>query len=171
MFAAKAGLGDEEMERLVDRYGDAMLRVCCAYLGDAHLAQDAVQDAFLKIYKSYRPLEDSPASEKAFVMRVTANVCKDYLRSAWHKKVNLVEQYPELASPEAMRSESGRLLAEVLALKPKYREVVLLHYYHQYSVGEIAQLLHAPQSTVSVRLRRAREQLAKRLEEVPRDDL
>lgn len=171
MPIANAALSSSEMERLVQAYGDTMLRVCCAYLGDAHLAEDAVQDAFIKIYKNYRPLEDAPASEKAFVMRVTANVCKDYLRSSWHKKVNLVEQYPELASPEAQRTESGRLLAEVLALRPKYREVILLHFYHQFSVGEIAQMLHAPQSTVSVRLRRAKEQLYKRLEETPREDL
>ena len=163
MFAAKAGLRAEEMERLVDQYGDAMLRVCCAYLGDAHLAQDAVQDAFLKIYKSYRPLEDSPASEKAFVMRVTANVCKDYLRSAWKRKVSLVEQYPEMPGMENPKDGQGRLFQEIMALKPKYKEVILLHYYQQLKVNEIAAVLGAPQSTVSIRLRRAREALKKRL--------
>ena len=88
-----------EMERLVDVYGTGMLRMCCMYLGDVHLAQDAVQDAFIKIYRAWRPIEN-PSAEKAWVMRITVNVCKDYLRSAWKRKVNLVEQYPELPGTE-----------------------------------------------------------------------
>ena len=160
-----------EMERLVDVYGTGMLRMCCMYLGDVHLAQDAVQDAFIKIYRAWHPM-DGPAAEKAWVMRVTVNVCKDYLRSAWKRKVNLVEQYPELpASEDPPKNEEGRLLAEIMALKPKYREVILLHYYQQLRVNEIAEVLGAPQSTVSIRLRRAREALRKRLEGGPYEDL
>ena len=56
------------------------------------------------------------------------------------------------------------LLQEVLALKPKYREVILLYYYQDLKISEIAQALQAPESTISVRLKRAREQLKKRLE-------
>lgn len=160
-----------EMERMVDQYGTGMLRMCCVYLGDQHLAQDAVQDSFIKIYRAWHPM-DGPAAEKAWVMRVTVNVCKDYLRSAWKRKVNLVEQYPELpASEDPPKNEEGRLLAEIMALKPKYREVVLLHYYQQLRVNEIAEVLGAPQSTVSIRLRRAREALRKRLEGGPYEDL
>ena len=156
-----------EMERMVDQYGTGMLRMCCVYLGDQHLAQDS----FIKIYRAWHPM-DGPAAEKAWVMRVTVNVCKDYLRSAWKRKVNLVEQYPELpASEDPPKNEEGRLLAEIMALKPKYREVILLHYYQQLRVNEIAEVLGAPQSTVSIRLRRAREALRKRLEGGPYEDL
>ena len=151
-----------EMERLVDLYGTGMLRMSCMYLGDTHLAQDAVQDAFIKIYRAWRPIEN-PAAEKAWVMRITVNVCKDYLRSAWKRKVNLVEQYPELPGAEAPKDGQGRLFQEIMALKPKYKEVILLHYYQQLKVGEIAAVLGAPQSTVSIRLRRARDILNKRL--------
>lgn len=159
-----------EMERLVDQYGTGMLRMCCVYLGDQHLAQDAVQDSFIKIYRAWRPM-DAPAAEKAWVMRITVNVCKDYLRSAWKRKVNLVEQYPEVPTAETPKNEEGRLLAEIMALKPKYREVILLHYYQQLRVNEIAAVLGAPQSTVSIRLRRAREALRARLEGGPYEDL
>ncbi|HIZ30962.1 MAG TPA: RNA polymerase subunit sigma-24, partial [Candidatus Fournierella merdipullorum] len=55
--------------------------------------------------------------------------------------------------------------------KPKYKEVILLHYYQQLKVNEIAAVLGAPQSTVSIRLRRAREALKKRLEGGPNEDL
>lgn len=151
------------MERLVAQYGSALLRMCCAYLGDAYLADDAVQDTFIKIYRSWR-IFDTPAAEKAWVMRVAVNVCKDYLRSAWRRKVHLVEEYPEIAGEEDRPKEDNILLEEIMALKPRYRQVILLHYYQQLSVGEIARILSAPQSTVSVRLRRARAILQKRLE-------
>ncbi len=152
-----------DMERLVAQYGSAMLRMCCAYLGDAHLADDAVQDAFIKIYRSWRTF-DTPAAEKAWVMRVAVNVCKDYLRSAWRRKVSLVEEYPEIAGEPDRPKEDSALLEEIMALKPRYRQVILLHYYQQFSVNEIARILSAPQSTVSVRLRRARAILQERLE-------
>lgn len=159
-----------EMERLVEQYGSAMLRMCCVYLGDEHLARDAVQDSYIKIYRAWRPF-DSPAAEKAWVLRVTINVCKDYLRSAWKRRVSLVEEYPEMPAPQAPSNESGRLFQEIMALKPKYKQVILLHYYQDLSVGEIARILNAPQSTISVRLRRAKALLQSRLEEIPREDL
>lgn len=151
------------MERLVAQYGSALLRMCCAYLGDAHLADDAVQDTFIKVYRSWREF-DTPAAEKAWVMRVAVNVCKDYLRSAWRRKVHLVEEYPEIAAEPDRPKEDNILLEEIMALGPRYRQVILLHYYQQLPVGEIARILSAPQSTVSVRLRRARAILLKRLE-------
>lgn len=151
------------MERLVAEYGSSMLRMCCAYLGDVHLADDAVQDAYIKIYRSWRQF-DSPAAERAWVMRVAVNVCKDHLRSAWRRKVNLVEEYPEIPGEPDRPREDNVLLEEIMALKPKYRQVVLLHYYQGFSVNEIARILSAPQSTISVRLRRARAMLAERLE-------
>ena len=159
-----------DMDRLVDLYGTAMLRMCCAYLGDEHLACDAVQDSYIKIYRFWRTF-DSPAAEKAWVLRITINVCKDYLRNAWNRRVSLVEQYPELPATDTEHIEHGRLLQEITALKPKYKQVILLHYYQDLSVNEIAQVLHAPQSTISVRLRRAKAILEARLEGIPREDL
>ena len=159
-----------EMERVVETYGTAMLRLSCMYLTDMSLAEDAVQDAFLKIYQAWRRF-DSPEAERAFIMRVTVNVCKDYLRSAWKRRVNLVEKYPELPAPGSPIQEQGRLYQEILKLKPRYREVILLHYYQQLRVNEIAEILNAPQSTVSIRLRRAKDELKKRLEGGPYEDL
>ena len=110
-------------------------------------------------------------------MRVAINTCKDYLRSAWKRRVNLMEQLPEVPAPETMpRDEAEELYQAVQALKPKYREVILLHYYQGLRVGEIAAILRAPQSTVSIRLRRARQMLNRMLggsdqsEDYPRED-
>ena len=126
----------------MDEYGTSMLRMCTMYLGDVHLAQDAVQDSFVKIYRAFKPIEEKTA-EKAWVMRITVNACKDYLRSSWKRRVNLVEEYPELPAEQSPSREEGRLIQEIRTLKPKYREVILLHYYQQLKVNEIAEVLGA----------------------------
>ncbi len=126
----------------MDEYGTSMLRMCTMYLGDVHLAQDAVQDSFVKIYRAFKPIEEKTA-EKAWVMRITVNVSKDYLRSSWKRRVNLVEEYPQLPAEQSPSREEGRLIQEIRTLKPKYREVILLHYYQQLKVNEIAEVLGA----------------------------
>ena len=126
----------------MDEYGTSMLRMCTMYLGDVHLAQDAVQDSFVKIYRAFKPIEEKTA-EKAWVMRITVNACKDYLRSSWKRRVNLVEEYPQLPAEQSPSREEGRLIQEIRTLKPKYREVILLHYYQQLKVNEIAEVLGA----------------------------
>ncbi len=149
----------QDMERLMELYGDRLLRLCCMYLNDEHLAQDAVQDTFVKIYRAPRSF-DLPQAERNWVTRVAINTCKDYLRSAWKRHVTTVEQLPEVPAPQQPPAdEAEELYQAVQALKPKYRQVVLLHYYEGLRVGEIAQILQTPQSTISIRLRRARQML------------
>ena len=66
------------MDRIVQQYGDALMRMCFLYLKDVHLAQDAVQDTWLKVYRNYDKF-DANSSEKTWIMRIAINVCKDYL--------------------------------------------------------------------------------------------
>lgn len=159
-----AGADAPDMERIVSEYGTSLLRMCYLYLKDVQLAEDAVQDTFLKVYRNYGQFEGG-AGEKTWVMRIAINVCKDYLRTAWRRRVSVVEQLndvPDVQGPHV--GEDSVLLAEVMALKPKYREVLLLYYYQDLKISEIAKALGAPESTVSVRLKRARDQLKQRLE-------
>lgn len=164
-----ATITSEAMTEVVERYGDEMLRLAILYLGSREQAEDAVQDSFIKIFRA----ANGDALSKSFVMRVLVNTCKDYLKSGWAKKVSLVEEYPEYevtgSGPE--QTEEGALRHEILALPPKYREVILLRYYEGFTVGEIANVLGAPQPTVSIRLKRAYAILEKRLEGIPREDL
>ena len=81
-----------DMERIVGAYGNAVLRMCFLYLKDSHLAEDASQETFLKVYRNYAQF-DGTAGEKTWVMRIAINVCKDYLRSAWNRRVSVVEAY------------------------------------------------------------------------------
>lgn len=158
----------ETMERLVDVYGTSMLRTCAAMLKDEDLAQDAVQDAFMKMYLGWADTHfDTPAGERSWVLRVTMNVCRDYLRAPWHQHIVILEELPDCPDPhqEHPVGETSQLYQCILALKPSYRQVILLHYYLDLKLKEIAIVLGISQSTAGVRLQRARGQLKKVLAE------
>lgn len=163
-----ATITNEAMTAVVERYGDEMLRLAILYLGSREQAEDAVQDSFIKIFRA----ANSAELPKSFVMRVLVNTCKDYLKSGWARNVSLVEEYPETeAATGTAADEAGALRREIMALSPRYREVILLRYYEGFTVGEIAKILCAPQPTVSIRIKRACAILEKRLEGIPREDL
>lgn len=156
------------LERLMNEYGTTMLQVCFRYLKDRDLAQDAVQEAFLRIYRCWP--QQGPEFEKAWILCITVNVCRDQLRSAWQKRVVLVEEYPSLTNSEEQEWEEGGLFHAVCALKPIYREVILLRYYKELSVKEISAILGIRTSSVSMRLKRAMGELRKMLCMVPSEE-
>ena len=151
-----------DMERIMEQYGDALLRMSYLYLKDYHLAEDAVQDTFLKIYKSYHGFQGK-SSEKTWVMRIAINVWKNYLRTGWLRRVVPSPVLLDSLSAEEFPEEDD-LLPRILNLPPKYKEVLLLYYYQELKIREISDILHIPESTVSIRLKRAREQLKIQLE-------
>ena len=101
-----------------------------------------------------------PGKEKAWLMQVTANECRDLLRSSWWRRTVPLEQAFQI--PKNQTDETIYLLQ---TLPPKYRVVLYLHYYEQYTTPEIAQLLKIPTGTVSTRLKRARDRLKTMLKE------
>lgn len=146
-----------DMNKLVTEYGAPLLRMCFLYLKDIHLAEDAVQDTFFKVYKSYISFKGH-SEEKTWVMRIAINVCKNYLRSSWRKRIDeaaVLENITADNSTEALQDDA--LLLEIMKLSPKYKEAVLLFYYQDMKIREIAEVLDIPEATVSVRLMRARE--------------
>ncbi|NLW79150.1 MAG: sigma-70 family RNA polymerase sigma factor [Ruminococcaceae bacterium] len=152
-----------DLDRMMTAYGTSLLRLCYLYLKDLHLAEDAVQEAFLRVLKNYHRFDQS-GGEKAWINRIAINVCKDMLRSAWRRKVNVVEDLGEIPHEEAGFSAADTTLVEaVMELKPRYKEVILLFYYQDMKIADIAAILGAPESTISVRLKRARDILKKQL--------
>ena len=149
----------EEAARLVETYGDMILRLCHAWLRSPHDAEDICQTVFLKVLESGRTFE-SPAHEKAFLTRAAVNACKDELKAARRRNVAL-DACAEQAAPAPNR---GELTEAVAALDEKYRIVIYLHYYEGYTAREIASILRVPVPTVTTRLRRARAQLGELLE-------
>ena len=142
---------------LFHRYRDDVYRLAVNYTRSPAEAEDVCQTVFLKLLE--HP-DLTPGKEKAWLMQVTANQCRDVLRSAWWKRTVPMEQAVGVPA-----GEPDETLYALRRLSPKYRVVLYLHYYEQYTTAEIAQLLKIPTGTVSTRLRRGREQLKTMLKE------
>lgn len=142
---------------LFHRYRDDVYRLAVNYTRSPQEAEDVCQTVFLKLLEQPDLM---PGREKAWLLQVTANECRDLLRSSWWKRTVPLEQAFQIPKTEA--DETIYLLRK---LPPKYRVVLFLHYYEQYTTAEIAQLLKIPAGTVSTRLKRARERLKTMLKE------
>lgn len=142
---------------LFHRYRDDVYRLAVNYTRSAQEAEDVCQSVFLKLLEQKNI---TPGKEKAWLMQVTANECRDLLRSSWWRRTVPLEQAFQI--PKNQTDETIYLLQ---TLPPKYRVVLYLHYYEQYTTPEIAQLLQIPTGTVSTRLKRARDRLKTMLKE------
>lgn len=152
-------LDPREAERLVNTYSDLILRLSYTYLKSTQDGEDICQTVLLKLLTAERAF-DSPAHEKAWVIRATVNACKDELR-AFRRKAVPLEAAAETAAPEPPRSE---VLEAVMALPGKYREAIYLFYYEGYSIDEIAALTGRSGAAVSAHLSRGRKKLKTMLE-------
>ena len=150
---------EADAERFVRTYADLILRLCLSHGLSRADAQDICQELFLKLLAAQRTFT-SEEHEKAWLLRVTVNHCKNHLASAWfRKRADLDEGIPALDNAEL------EVVSAVAALPAKYRAVVHLYYFEGYSTKEIAEILHSRPNTVSSRLSRARALLAKALKE------
>lgn len=144
-----------EAERLVYTYSDLILRLSYTYLKSTHDAEDICQTVFLKLLTSGQTFA-SPAHEKAWIIRTTANACKDALRSTFRRRTVALEAAATTAAPEA---PDNAVLEAVMELPENYREAVYLHYFEGYSVREIAGLLGRSEAAVTAHLSRGRHKL------------
>jgi len=154
----------EKFERMVADHQTALLRMCCLHLGDLALAEGAVQETFLKAWRALSAFRGE-SSEKTWLMRIAINVCRDMQRGNWFRFVDrrrTPSVLPEAVSPIEPYEE--QLVADVMNLPVKLREVILLYYYQGMNTLEIADSLGISQSSVSGRLKRGREKLKKELE-------
>jgi RNA polymerase sigma factor (sigma-70 family) len=158
------------LEDAMNRWERSLLRTCYAYLGDVALAEDAVQETFLKAWKGFGRFRGA-SEERTWLMRIAINTCKDMRRSAWFRHVDraaALEDLPECAEPFA--PEDDTLTRAVMALKPKLREAALLHWYQQLSAEEAAKALGVSRATVYNRLEKARKLLRTELEVCDHED-
>lgn len=146
---------DEEFVFAAKKYMDCIYRVAFSWLKNPHDANDVTQDVLLKLYNTDMSFE-SESHMKNWLIRVTINQCKSLYRSAWYKSED-ISDYIESLSFE--QSEYSDLFEAVMKLDKKYRVPLLLHYYEGYSTAEIAAMLKISQSTVCVRLFRAKTKL------------
>lgn len=145
------------LEELATKYENTLFRAALAILGDVPEAEDAVQDTFVR-YLEKRPVFRDAGHERAWLLKVTVNGCKSRLRTQKrHPSAELLDVYP------APDEGSREVLEAVLALPPKQRAAVHLHYYEGYSTNEIAVILGQQPGTVRSHLSRARQALKEQL--------
>lgn len=147
-------LDAREAERLVNTYSDLILRLSYTYLKSTQDGEDICQTVLLKLLTEDRAFE-SPEHERAWVVRVAINACKDELR-AFRRRAVPLDAAAEAEAPEPPRSE---VLDAVMALPENYREAVYLFYYEGYSIDEIAALTGRSGAAVSAHLSRGRKKL------------
>ena len=155
---------NQTFERLVDQYQKSVLYMCYLYLCDKTLAEDAVQETFLKVYRRMDAFRGE-SSEKTWIMKIAMNTCYDINHSGWSRFFNR-RVTPEMIPDEAVQTDEDdeELAIAVTKLPLKLREVILLHYYQGLKVNEIADALDISQSSVSGRLKRGRDKLKNLLE-------
>ena len=154
-------LTNHEMQRLLECYGNDILRLCTLYLKDRHLAEDALQETYIRVWQKYSTFRGQ-AEEKTWITRIAINVCKNFRRTAWFQRTepfDLIEIAGDIRDDYQQIDESIDLMQAILNLKEKYRAVLLLKYYEEFSVKEIADILSMKKSTVLSLLRRGRNQI------------
>ena len=148
---------EADIKRALQLYADTVRRICFMHLKNRSDAEDVFQEVFLKHILREAAFE-SDAHEKAWLIRVTINACKDLLKSFWRRRVCSLEDTDEIGI--TMPDEHKDVLDAVLRLKPpKYRDVIYLHYFEGYKASEIAVILGQKENTIYTWLSRAKEQL------------
>lgn len=159
-------LTELDMERWINKYGDHLLRLCTLYLKDRGLAEDAVQETLIRAWEHYDSFE-ARASEKTWLTKIAVNICKNMLRSPWNRRAE-IDNFEELVGISRNEYEQVNkqmdVMNAIIKLKEKYRIVILLYYYEELSVKEIAALISQKEATILTRLKRGREQMGELLE-------
>lgn len=158
---------EEEAGRAIEQYADMVRRICMIHLKNYEDAEDIFQTVFLKYVLRSEPF-DSPEHEKAWIIRVTVNACRDLLKSFFRSRIVALDQLIE--KPQDMPEDHSDILEAVLELPARFRDVVYLHYYEGYSAPEIGRILKKNTNTVYTLLARARQLLKTRLEGVIEDE-
>lgn len=144
----------DNMERIMQTYGNMLFRVCLITLGNASDAEDAVQEILIKYLKKAPAFEDAE-HEKAWLIRVATNQCRDMLRFRSRHPVINIEEINEFTGE---KSDSG-IMEALMTLPDKFRTVLLLHYVEEYSVREIASIIGKTASAIKMRLQKGRKLL------------
>ena len=151
------------LTHLVECYQTPLLHICYMILHDEALAEDAVQETFLKAYKGLEKFRGE-SSEKTWLFRIGVNVCRDMRRGRWFRYVDRRVTPEVLPIPAQAEEDHDDLIQAILLLPDKYKEVILLHYYQNMTVRDVAQTLGLAPSSVSNRLKKAHLHLEDLLE-------
>lgn len=152
---------EERLMAWMQQHGQAILRTCFVYLGNRQEAEDAMQDTFLKAWRAMDTFDaNRGASEKTWLMRIAVNVCHDYHRSRWFRHMDLSRALEDLPARYLwLEPREENLLLDVMRLPEKQKQVILLYYYQEMTMKEVAEALGVATSTVHHRLKKAEQML------------
>lgn len=143
-----------KIEAVVLKYSNMLFKIAMVMLGNPHDAQDALQDTFCRYMEKHPSFRDEE-HEKAWLIKVTTNICRDMLRfQLRHPRIDIDDLADYYAAPE-----QGAALAELMLLPPKLKIVIVLHYVEGYHTGEVAEILGLSPNAVKKRLQRGRSRL------------
>lgn len=158
------------IEELIEEYGQDVLRTAYLYVKDYHLAQDIFQDVFIKVNEKFINFRRE-SSIKTWIIRITINTCKDYIKSAYAKRVVPMMEFLQEKNFNngnidlIEQKDQNRIIREaVMNLSEKYRDILICVYFQELSVKETAFVLKLSEGTVKSRLSRGRDKLKKYLE-------
>lgn len=161
------------IDNLMNEHSDDILHFVYTYVRNHTIAEDLTQEIFIKCYEKLDQFKYQ-STIKTWVYRIASNHCKDYLRSWHYRKVMLNERvldyipakFKQVEDVVINRSEDERLATAVMSLPIKYREVVFLHYYNELSLSEIHSITGININTLKTRLKRSKELLKNKMEEL-----
>lgn len=156
-------INDEILNRLIKEYGDSILRMCYLYLKDYYLAEDAVQETFISVYKNYNKFEEK-STEKTWIVRIAINKCKSIMRKNYFRVERNQLDLDKLDEKITDNVEEATFVTdEVMKLPLKEREAITAYYYQELSVKEVSEVLGIKESAVMQRLKRGRDKLSESL--------
>ncbi|MDE6055361.1 MAG: sigma-70 family RNA polymerase sigma factor [Lachnospiraceae bacterium] len=150
----------EDVNRVMDAYADMVRRICFVHLKDRHDTEDVFQNVYMK-YLLYEGSFESSEHEKAWFARVTINACTDWMRALSRRNWVSLDALSEERA--VLDDSSNEVLEVVMKLPEKYRDVIYLFYYEEYTAVEIAKILGKKENTIYTWLSRAKDILREKL--------
>lgn len=151
---------EERLTRMVEQHQSALLTICYAYLHEREMAEDAVQETFLKAYKALDSFRGD-CKEKTWLTSIAINVCRNMRRSTWFVRMNrsITPEDIPVAAWDHFNQDAADLAAAIQQLPTKLKEVILLYYYQEMTMDEIARIVGVTPSMISKRMKKAHSKL------------
>ncbi len=154
----------QQFNEIYELYVNDIYRLVFSYTLNLQDTQDILQRVFIKLFKSSCILEKEPIEIKKWLITVAANEAKDFLRSWWKIKINLVDLNSDNQLNKKEYNKKNKLINELKSINKKYRIPLYLFYFEGYSIKEIADILHLSEAAVKMKLSRGRKLLKQEME-------
>lgn len=157
----------------IQQYYDRLTYVAFTYVRDQSRAQDLVQEAFMNAYLSIHQLKD-PTRPFPWLVRIVINQCHNAIRkNRWELTTEYLPEQKSMSTEDIymQQSRDREVYSAIMSLHEKFRTPVVLYYFEELSIREIADALKLSEGAVKTRLRRGREQLKSKLRGVDMDEL